>query len=180
MGLSATQLHIIDLTPRIGSEIHTDVDTLLSGRESANIRDTLEQRGVVFFRGLDISDEQQVAIARTLGAIPENEGQSGIYKISFDKKVNERAEYLKGSMFWHFDGAVAVLRPSGDELRRDHVLAEVADEGVPDGVDTPVRTKIAIAGRHSRLCDRPASRGEPCAARATARLGHPTAVRLPP
>ena len=38
-------------------------------REAENIRATLEQRGVVFFRGLDISDEQQVAIAKTLGNI---------------------------------------------------------------------------------------------------------------
>ena len=67
MGLTSAQLDVIDLTPRIGSEIRTDLDTLLSGREAANIRETLEQRGVVFVRGLDISDEQQVAIAKTLG-----------------------------------------------------------------------------------------------------------------
>ena len=153
---------------------------------------------MVFFRGLDISDEQQVAIAKTLGTIvAERRARSGIYKISLDKKVNQRAEYLKGSMFWHFDGslqpypnlatllravtlsdtggetefcntyaayddlpqadkdAIAELRvvhsaersqyyvTSGDELRRDHVLAEVADEGVPDRVDAPVRPQVA-------------------------------------
>src|SRR3954454_25397636 len=106
MGLTSAQLDIVDLTPRIGSEIRTDVHTLLSGREAADIRETLEQRGVVFFRGLDINDEQQVAIARTLGTVPANEGKEGIYKISLDKNVNQRAEYLKGSMFWHFDGSL--------------------------------------------------------------------------
>ena len=106
MGLTSAQLDVVDLTPRIGSEIRTDIDTLLSGRESANIRETLEQRGVVFFRGLDISDEQQVAIAKTLGNIVANEGEEGIYKISLDKNVNQRAEYLKGSLFWHFDGSL--------------------------------------------------------------------------
>ena len=54
--------------------------------------------------GLDISDEQQVTIAKTLGNLVQNEGESGIYKISFDKNVNQKADYLKGSMFWHFDG----------------------------------------------------------------------------
>src|SRR6266550_3528643 len=103
MGLISAQLDVVDLTPRIGSEIKTDLDTLLSGQEAENIRATLEQRGVVFFRGLDISDEQQVAIAKTLGNLVQNEGQEGIYKISLDKNVNQRAEYLKGSMFWHFD-----------------------------------------------------------------------------
>src|SRR3954471_20604958 len=106
MGLTSAQLDVLDLEPRIGSEIRTDLDTLLSGREAAIIRSTLEQRGVVFFRGLDIGDEQQVAIAETLGAIPENEGTGGIYKISLDKNVKWRAEFRKGPMVWHFGGSL--------------------------------------------------------------------------
>ncbi|MFZ0834413.1 MAG: TauD/TfdA family dioxygenase [Mycobacterium sp.] len=106
MGLSATQLEVIDCTPVIGSEIKTDVDTLLSGREAENIRAALERRGVIFFRGLQISDDQQVAIANTLGTIVANEGEGGIYKISLDSSVNQRAQYLKGSLFWHFDGSL--------------------------------------------------------------------------
>ena len=106
MGLSATQPEVIDCTPVIGSEIKTDVDTLLSGREAENIRAALERRGVIFFRGLQISDEQQVAIAKTLGNIVANEGEGGIYKISLDSSVNQRAQYLKGSLFWHFDGSL--------------------------------------------------------------------------
>ena len=84
-------LEIINLTPRVGSEIRTDVATLLGGSEAANIRKILEERGVVFFRGLDIGDEQQVAIARTLGNIVASEGEDGIYKISLDKGVNSSA-----------------------------------------------------------------------------------------
>lgn len=106
MGLSTTRLDVIDCTPLIGSEIKTDLDTLLSGREAEAIRAILEQRGVVFFRGLQISDEQQVTIAKTLGSIVQNEGEGGIYKISLDTNVNQRAEYLKGSLFWHFDGSL--------------------------------------------------------------------------
>lgn len=109
MGLTSARLEIVDLTPRIGSEIRTDLDTLLSGRQAATIREVLEQRGVVFFRGLDIGDEQQVAIAKTLGTLVANEGEGGINKISLDEKVNQRAKYLKGSMFWHFDGSLQPL-----------------------------------------------------------------------
>jgi alpha-ketoglutarate-dependent taurine dioxygenase len=79
MGRTSAQLDVVDVTPRIGSEIRTDLETLLSGREAENIRNTLEQRGVVFFRGLEISDEEQVAIAKTLGDLVQNEGESGIY-----------------------------------------------------------------------------------------------------
>lgn len=99
-------LQVINLTPRVGSEITTDVDTLLSGRESKSIRNVLEQRGVVFFRGLEIDDEQQVAIARTLGNLVDSEREGGIYKITLDKSVNEKADYLKGSLYWHFDGSL--------------------------------------------------------------------------
>lgn len=105
MGLTSA-LDITDVTPRIGSEISTDLDTLLSGREAPRIREILEQRGVVFFRGLQMTDEHQVAIARTLGNIVQNEGEEGIYKISLDTNVNQRAQYLKGSLFWHFDGSL--------------------------------------------------------------------------
>ena len=97
-------LQVIDLTPRVGSEIRTDVETLMSGSEAATIRNILEQRGVVFFRGLDIDDAQQVAIAETLGNTVASEGEGGIYKISLDKAVNQRADNLKGSLFCHFDG----------------------------------------------------------------------------
>lgn len=106
MGVTSTRFDIVDLTSKIASEIKVDLDTLISGREAANIRTTLEQRGVVFFRGLDISDQQQVAIAKTLGDVVANEGEDGIYKISLDKSVNQRAQYLKGSLFWHFDGSL--------------------------------------------------------------------------
>jgi alpha-ketoglutarate-dependent taurine dioxygenase len=127
MGLSAAQLEIVDLTPCIGSEIRTDLDTLLSGRAAATIRETLERRGVVFFRGLDISDEHQVTIAKTLGDIVANEGEGGINKISLDEKVNQRAKYLRGSMFWHFDGSLQPL-PNLATLLRAVKLSETGGQ----------------------------------------------------
>ncbi|BBY14932.1 TauD/TfdA dioxygenase family protein [Mycolicibacterium litorale] len=122
-----TRLEVIDVAPRIASEIRTDLDTLLSGRESQHIRAVLEQRGVVFVRGLDITDEQQVTIARTLGKLVANEGDGGIYKISLDKNVNQKADYLKGSMFWHFDGSLQPY-PNLATLLRAITLSEVGGE----------------------------------------------------
>jgi alpha-ketoglutarate-dependent taurine dioxygenase len=150
MGLTSAQLDIVDLAPRIGSEVRTDVDTLLGGTASATIRSTLEQRGVVFFRGLDIDDDQQVAIAKTLGSIPENEGQGGIYKISLDKNVNQRAEYLKGSMFWHFDGSLQPY-PNLATLLRAITLSDAGGETEFCNTyaaydDLPQDDKDAIAG----------------------------------
>jgi alpha-ketoglutarate-dependent taurine dioxygenase len=127
MGLTSAQLEVVDLTPTIGSEIRTDLDTLLSGREASTIREVLEQRGVVFFRGLHIGDEHQVAIAKTLGTLVANEGQGGINKISLDEKVNQRAKYLQGSMFWHFDGSLQPL-PNLATLLRAVQLSETGGQ----------------------------------------------------
>jgi alpha-ketoglutarate-dependent taurine dioxygenase len=127
MGLTSAQLEVLDLTPRIGSEIRTDLDTLLSGREASTIREVLERRGVVFFRGLEICDEEQVAIAKTLGTLVANEGQGGINKISLDEKVNQRAKYLRGSMFWHFDGSLQPL-PNLATLLRAVQLSEIGGQ----------------------------------------------------
>jgi alpha-ketoglutarate-dependent taurine dioxygenase len=127
MTLSSAHVEIVDLTPQIGSEIKTGLDTLLSGRASETIRDALERRGVIFFRGLTITDEQQVVIAKTLGNIVQNEGEGGIYKISLDKSVNQRAEYLKGSMFWHFDGSLQPY-PNLAALLRAITLSETGGQ----------------------------------------------------
>jgi alpha-ketoglutarate-dependent taurine dioxygenase len=127
MGLTSAQLEVLDLTPRIGSEIRTDLDTLLSGREASTIREVLGRRGVVFFRGLEICDEEQVAIAKSLGTLVANEGQGGINKISLDEKVNQRAKYLRGSMFWHFDGSLQPL-PNLATLLRAVQLSEIGGQ----------------------------------------------------
>ena len=75
------------------------------------------------------------------------------------------------SCAWSTAPSVAVLRHPGDELRGGHVLAEVADEGVPDRVDTPVRPQVAGARAHraqrgmpveeSRACLRAFATGRP-------------------
>jgi alpha-ketoglutarate-dependent taurine dioxygenase len=127
MAPTKTQLDIVDVTAGIGSEIRTDLETLLSGREAATIRATLEQRGVVFFRGLAIGDDEQVAIAKTLGNLVQNEGTEGIYKISLDDKVNERAKYLKGSLFWHFDGSLQPY-PNLATLLRAITLSDIGGD----------------------------------------------------
>jgi alpha-ketoglutarate-dependent taurine dioxygenase len=127
MAPTSTHLDVVDIAARIGSEIRTDLDTLLNGREAANIRATLEQRGVVFFRGLQICDQEQVAIAKTLGNLVQSEGEAGIYKISLEDKVNERAKYLKGSLFWHFDGSLQPY-PNLATLLRAITLSDIGGE----------------------------------------------------
>ncbi len=92
-----------NLTPNIGAEIKADLNTLLGGTAAAEIRDILEQRGVIVFRELGLSDEQQLAFTATLGEVIL-EGDEGIYKVTLDVNENAHADYLKGAFYWHIDG----------------------------------------------------------------------------
>lgn len=93
---------IRDLAPRIGSEIVTDAETLLSGACSTQIRALLEERGVVAIRGINLSDDQQIAFTKTIGTIVEEKA----FKITMDPTENPVAEYIKGAFYWHIDGTM--------------------------------------------------------------------------
>lgn len=94
-----------DLAPAIGTEIRADLDTLLGGSHAAALRDLLERRGVLVFPALDLSREQQVAFARSLGDIV-GQGENGIFKVTLDPRENVVADYLRGAFYWHIDGAM--------------------------------------------------------------------------
>jgi alpha-ketoglutarate-dependent taurine dioxygenase len=103
----ARTFEVIDLTPRIGAEFRTDLESLLDGRFASQIRDVLDARGVLCFRGVALDDEQQRIFAATLGQILP-QGDRGIFTVSMDADANpspEIAEYQRGSVFWHFDTA---------------------------------------------------------------------------
>jgi alpha-ketoglutarate-dependent taurine dioxygenase len=99
-------LTIRDLAPRIGTEIRADKAALLSGEYGSRIRELLEQRGVLVFPRINFADDEQVAFTKTLGTFaPEMEGEE-IYKVTLDTKANAKADYLKGSLYWHIDGTM--------------------------------------------------------------------------
>ncbi|KRD16795.1 taurine catabolism dioxygenase [Mycobacterium sp. Root265] len=106
MTTAVEALQARDLKPRIGSEVRADKATLLSGEYAAEIRDLLEQRGVLVFPQIGFSDEEQIAFTETLGTFaPEARGEK-LYKVSLDTEVNKQADYLKGSLYWHLDGTM--------------------------------------------------------------------------
>lgn len=104
-----SRISTTDLTPLIGTAVEVDIQTLLSGEIAKDLRTLLDQRGVVTFPGIDLTDEQQMAFTKTLGtwARPhdEEEGEN-IFKVSLDPRESPLAEYLKTSFFWHLDGSM--------------------------------------------------------------------------
>ena len=106
MTTATEALQARDIKSRIGSEVRADKATLLSGEYAAEIRDLLEQRGVLVFPQIGFSDEEQIAFTETLGTFaPEARGEK-LYKVSLDTEVNTQADYLKGSLYWHLDGTM--------------------------------------------------------------------------
>lgn len=94
-----------DLAPLIATEIRTDVETLVSGAIAQDIRDLLEERGVILFPEINLTDEQQIAFTKTIGVFAP-ETQKGIFKVSLDAAENDYADYLRSGFFWHLDGTM--------------------------------------------------------------------------
>lgn len=108
-------LKTVDLKPRVGTEVVADIDTLLSGKHSEELRDLLEQRGILLFRRINLSEEQHVRFSRTLGKVVENDGNS-VVTVSMDKAIFPPAELFKASFFWHLDGSIDEVPPRASLL----------------------------------------------------------------
>lgn len=106
-----TRLAAEDIKPKIGSRVLNTKQELLSGAIAGDLRELLEQRGVLVFPQINFTDEEQVAFTKTLGVfapeITDKAGEDKIHKITLDEKENpSSAIYLKGSLFWHIDGTM--------------------------------------------------------------------------
>jgi alpha-ketoglutarate-dependent taurine dioxygenase len=112
-----TVLTINKLTASVGAEV-SDVDSERLGTDeglAAAVLDALEDNGVLVFRGLALSPEDQVTFCERLGEVDRSsDGHhpvSGIYPITLDKTKNKAADYLKAAFIWHIDGCT----PTCDE-----------------------------------------------------------------
>ena len=93
-----------DLTPRIGTQVHVDRETLIGGAIARELRDLLMARGVLLFRGLTLSAEDHVRFAATLGQVRLEHGNR-ITAITADaEKSPIFADYTKGTFWFHVDG----------------------------------------------------------------------------
>jgi alpha-ketoglutarate-dependent taurine dioxygenase len=108
----ATQIRLSaeEIKPGIGSLVLNSKDELLSGALSEDLRDLLEQRGVLIFPKIGFTDAEHVAFTKTLGTFaPEmhdGDGDDKVHPITLDESINQSATYLKGSLYWHIDGTM--------------------------------------------------------------------------
>ena len=101
-----TTLKTRDIKPKIASEVLNSKEELLSGDYAAEIRELLEQRGVLVFPKINLSDEEHLAFTRSLGSVGKERSGEEVFPISLDPSKSAGVEYLKGSFYWHFDGTM--------------------------------------------------------------------------
>jgi alpha-ketoglutarate-dependent taurine dioxygenase len=123
---AATRLAYRELKPEIGAQVLAGKDALLGGAHAADIRELLEQRGVLVFPRIGLSREEQIAFTETLGEIAPDGGEKAI-GITLDA-ANPSREYTRASFFWHFDGYMQQV-PILASILCAHVLS-------PSGGDT--------------------------------------------
>ena len=104
-GMTPTRkFETVELSPRIGTEIRTTRSDLLQGGYREEIRDLLEQRGILLFRELDFTEEEQRAFSATIGEVVD-QGERGVFQVTLDRSITPTADYLEATTFWHIDGA---------------------------------------------------------------------------
>src|SRR3954468_16909827 len=95
------------IKPNIGSRVLNKKKDLLSGEIASQIRELLQQRGVLVFPEIHFTDEEQIAFTKTLGTFQPEPRGGDVFKVTLDTKENPySAEYLKGSLYWHLDGTM--------------------------------------------------------------------------
>jgi alpha-ketoglutarate-dependent taurine dioxygenase len=100
------------IKPLVGGKVTVDKAHLTDPDVIAAIRAALEERGVLVFPEIHLTDEEQLALTDALGGrgnynnrVPGgNVSAKDVYKITLDKAVNNEPDYVLGTFFWHVDG----------------------------------------------------------------------------
>jgi alpha-ketoglutarate-dependent taurine dioxygenase len=109
-----------DIKPKVGSRVvWDDRSDLFTPEAAAAIRAKVEERTVVVFPRLNLTDEEQLAFTDLMGgrvnitsaATSDNATQDDVYQVTLDKKVNRQPEYVLGTFFWHMDGITVDMPP---------------------------------------------------------------------
>ncbi|MET0588380.1 MAG: TauD/TfdA family dioxygenase [Novosphingobium sp.] len=106
-------MRVENVKPHIGGIVHVDKANLCDDDVVQAVREALEDRGVLIFPGMFLTDAEQLAFTDKFGervnftkTVPGGEAadEKDVYKITLDKKVNFEPEYVLGTFFWHIDG----------------------------------------------------------------------------
>jgi alpha-ketoglutarate-dependent taurine dioxygenase len=101
------------LKPKIGAAVHVEADHVCDGEVIAACKKLLEERTLVVFPEIGLTDEQQLELTDRLGnrvyyaaKVPGGTtAGADVYEITLEPEINDEPEYVLSTFFWHFDGA---------------------------------------------------------------------------
>lgn len=110
---------VTHIKPHIGSVIDIKREQLLEDALIDKCRELLEERGVVVFPRIGLTDAEQLAFTDRLGPRVNftsnlangDDTDPDIYKVTLDPKLNLTPEYVQGTFFWHMDGLNSNIPP---------------------------------------------------------------------
>jgi alpha-ketoglutarate-dependent taurine dioxygenase len=108
-----------NIKDKIGSRVVWDDRADLFTPEAAEaIRAKVEERTVLVFPELHLTDEEQLQITDLMGGRVKltgrfnvQENDDNVYQVTLDEKINPQPEYVLGTFFWHMDGITVDAPP---------------------------------------------------------------------
>ncbi|VWX47113.1 TauD/TfdA family dioxygenase [Novosphingobium sp. 9U] len=112
-------IHFENIKEFIGSRVSWDYRVDLFTPEAADaIRAKVEERTVLVFPQIDLTDEEQLKITdlmggkvRLTGRFNKQDNDEDVYQVTLDEKINPQPEYVLGTFFWHMDGITVDMPP---------------------------------------------------------------------
>jgi alpha-ketoglutarate-dependent taurine dioxygenase len=112
-------MEVENIKPLVGARIHVDREALFDADVARRCLELLDERGVLVFPRLSLTDEEQIAFTDQMGVrlTFKPGGRVGeadkdeIFTVTLDKKLNTAPEYVLGTFFWHMDGMPTEYAP---------------------------------------------------------------------
>ena len=110
-------MQVENIKPNIGAIVHATREELQDEAVVARCRELLDQRGVLVFPRVGLSDAGQLAFTDALGPrinftsrVPGGDSATqDVYTVTLDD--NNEPEYVLGTFFWHADGITSDIAP---------------------------------------------------------------------
>ena len=112
-------LEFESIKPQIGSIVHVDRAALFDSEVAQHCREMLDERTVLVFPRVNLTDAEQLAFTDLFGArvnltsdaVSDNAKSMDVYPVTLDKEINRQPEYVLGTFFWHMDGLTVDMPP---------------------------------------------------------------------
>ena len=112
------------IKPNIGAIIEVERARLLDEAVVAKCLELLEERVVVVFPRIGLTDAEQLAFTDSLGTRVNftrglrttSDIDPDIYRVTLDPKLTPEPEYVQATFFWHMDGLTVDMPPTRASL----------------------------------------------------------------